>query len=212
MAYVLGFFAADGSMLKNKRGAHYVEFFNTDKRIIYKIRSVLGSSHKMMSRKESKKHRVCFRFQLGSKEIFSDLQKLGFMQNKSRQMKFPEIPEEYFGDFVRGYFDGDGCIYFKKHVAKDRGKMKWVFTSRFTSGSRVFLSRLHELLGCRGVKKGFIQIKSRNSGYELVFSHRDSLALFLIMYHNVTNTELCVTRKYKLFLKALNTLYPHLRV
>jgi hypothetical protein len=30
MAYVLGFFTADGNMLKNKRGAHFIEFNTTD--------------------------------------------------------------------------------------------------------------------------------------------------------------------------------------
>jgi len=38
MAYVLGFFAADGNMLKNRRGAHFMEFTSTDKDIIVKIR------------------------------------------------------------------------------------------------------------------------------------------------------------------------------
>ena len=33
MAYVLGYFAADGCMIKNKRGAHYIEFTSIDKRL-----------------------------------------------------------------------------------------------------------------------------------------------------------------------------------
>ncbi len=30
MAYVLGYFAADGSMIQNKRGGHFIEFTSTD--------------------------------------------------------------------------------------------------------------------------------------------------------------------------------------
>lgn len=44
MAYVLGFFAADDNMLKNKRGAHFIEFQSVDKEIIEKIRNVLKTN------------------------------------------------------------------------------------------------------------------------------------------------------------------------
>ena len=44
MAYVLGFFAADGTMIKNKRGAHFIEIQSADKEIVYKIRDVLKSN------------------------------------------------------------------------------------------------------------------------------------------------------------------------
>ncbi len=50
MAYVLGFFAADGTMIKNKRGAHFIEFDITDKEILLKIRKTLGSNHKISVR------------------------------------------------------------------------------------------------------------------------------------------------------------------
>ena len=41
MAYVLGFFAADGNLTIGKRGNYYLEFNSTDKDIIEKIRSFL---------------------------------------------------------------------------------------------------------------------------------------------------------------------------
>jgi len=51
MAYVLGYFAADGSMLKNGRGGHYIEFTTTDRIIFQKIRPTLGSNHKISIRR-----------------------------------------------------------------------------------------------------------------------------------------------------------------
>ena len=44
MTYVLGFFAADGNMIKNKRGAHFIEFQSTDKEILNKIKKCLKSN------------------------------------------------------------------------------------------------------------------------------------------------------------------------
>ena len=45
----------------------------------------------------------------------------------------------------------------------------------------MFLAGLHNVLQGRA-KGGAIRKKTR--GYELVFSHRDSLALYTIMYHH----------------------------
>ena len=167
----------------------------------------MGSNHKISKRKKKEKaHRIGYRLQLGSKDMFSDLIQLGFMPNKSLILHFPKVPGIYLGDFVRGYFDGDGCVYFKKHWVKDRKKMKWVFTTRFTSGSESFLKDLFIHLKKFGLNGGFIVTKYHNSGYELVYSHKDSLALFQSMYHNVTH-NLFLPRKYKLFKKAVQILF-----
>jgi intein-encoded DNA endonuclease-like protein len=204
MAYVLGFFVADGTMIKNNRGAHFIEFYITDKDILMRMREVLNSNHKVSVRNRKKGWKLGYRLQIGSKEIFNDLTNLGFTQNKSKKLLFPNIPVKYLSHFVRGYFDGDGCIYFKKHKAKDRINPRWVFSSRFTSGSKDFLQTLHSELKKHGLKKGFIV--NKKSGYDLVFSHKDSLALYRLMYNNISN-QLFLERKYKIFQKAIETLY-----
>jgi len=202
MAYVLGFFVADGTMITNNRGAHFIEFHSTDKQLIVMVRNILVSDHKISVRSPRDiRHKIAYRLQIGSKEMFEDLSTLGLMPNKSLIMKFPTIPEKFQMDFIRGYFDGDGCVYFKQHNVKDRKRKRWIFTTRFTSGTRRFLESLHSGLNLTG---GFITNKKR--GYELVFSHQDSLALYRLMYHNDCD-GLYLHRKYKLFRKAVRTLY-----
>ena len=42
-----------------------------------------------------------------------DLKNLGLYPNKSLTITFPNetiLPKQYIYDFIRGYFDGDGCI------------------------------------------------------------------------------------------------------
>src|SRR3989344_1617026 len=181
MAYVLGFFAADGCMIQNNRGGHFIEFHITDKELLYDIRSVLKSNHKISVRTRDPKHKIGYRIQIGSKQMYEDLSTLGFRSRKSLTLKMPNVPSKYFGDFVRGYFDGDGCVYFKKHQVKDRRNARYVFATRFTCGSRSFFISLLKALRIRGLKRGFI-LEKYNSGYELVFSHLDSVALFHLMY------------------------------
>ncbi len=208
MAYVLGFFAADGSMLTNNRGAHFIEFTIVDKVVLIGIRKAVGSNHTIAVRNRGdEKWKTQYRLQIGSHEWFADLARLGFTQNKSNTMKLPHIPQACFAHFVRGYFDGDGCVYFKQHAIKGRKKKKWIFKSLFTSGSEDFLVSLHKILHRHGLTKGFILQKHNKRGYELVFSHRDSLALYGLMYHTALTTGLYLPRKYRLFTKAIKTLY-----
>lgn len=212
MAYVLGFFAADGNMIRNTRGAHFVTFYSNDLLLLRTVRRTLGSTHKIAARKRHGSESTTYQMQLGSKRLFSDLAALGFAPRKSKRLRFPEIPTELLGDFVRGYFDGDGCVYFKRHYVKARNRRLWIFTSRFTCGSRRFLVLLQNALRSHGVKGGYIVTKWQNSGFELVFSHKDSLALYKLMYHNARDTDLRLLRKYALFSKAIRTLYPKMRV
>lgn len=206
MAYVLGYFAADGSMIRTSRGGYYIEFTTTDRSILTQLKSVIASNHTISKRPlRNANWKPQYRLQLGSKAWFNDLEHLGFSSNKSNSMTFPHIPGELLADFVRGYFDGDGCVYCRQHFAKDRQKLRWVFAVRFTSGSERFLlsllQRLHVHSICKG---GFILQKHNKRGYELVFSHRDGLALSDFMYHN--SSRIYLRRKYITFQKAAKVL------
>ncbi len=213
MAYVLGYFAADGSMFLNNRGGHYIEFTSTDRILLEYVQKATGSSHKITERTEDARHmpnwKPAYRIQIGSKEWFQDLTNIGFTQNKSNTLKFPEVPNEYFAHFVRGYFDGDGCAYFKSHFAKDRNKARWFFLTLFTSGSFYFLQELWTRLRQFGIQGGHISAKTKNKitgGYELVFSRHDSLALYRLMYHTAEVSDLFLPRKRSKLEEAIQVL------
>lgn len=213
MAYVLGYFAADGTMIRHKNGGHFIEFHSTDKCLIEMTRFAMKSTHRIGVRfpgKNKINHKVSYRLQIGSKEIFADLLALGFIQNKSKILRLPRIPIEYLADFIRGYFDGDGCIYFKRLKFADRKKRRWIVLSLFTSGSHGFLFALHRALKDYGVNGG--SLKNKERGFELVFSSKDSLALYKFMYNTASDTGLYLPRKYKLFRKAMRKLYPNAAV
>ena len=209
MAYVLGFFAADGSMLKNKRGGHFIEFTSTDQIILKLIQTTIGSTHRIQRRNRNKDNsavwKIQYRLQIGSKEWFRDLTRLTLTQRKSNTLVFPKVPSRYLSDFIRGYFDGDGCVYFSRHLQyADRKKPRKILMTLFTSGSRSFLESLWVHIKRRGVRGG--SLKKKNRGFELVFSHADSLALHHIMYHTDTALELCLPRKREKLEKAIQEL------
>lgn len=54
-------------------------------------------------------------------EMCKDLIKLGCTPQKTYDIKFPSmdiVPKQYLRDFVRGFFDGDGCISISKMNGK----------------------------------------------------------------------------------------------
>jgi hypothetical protein len=205
MAYVLGYFAADGTMLKNNRGAHFIEFTSTDRILIDNLQKTVESNHRISERDRGGNCKTTYRIQIGSKRWFEDLTLIGFTQNKSLVLKFPSVPMCYLGDFVRGYFDGDGCVYLGKHWANDRNKYRWNFHTRFTSGSHKFLDDLKTHLRKCGIEKGHISPKSRG-GYDLVLSWQDSLALYRLMYHTAEVANLFLPRKREKLERAIEVL------
>ena len=60
--------------------------------------------------KRSERSGKVFRIQIGSKEMAEDLFHLGLSVQKVRRIVLPTAPEKFLGDFVRGYFDGDGNL------------------------------------------------------------------------------------------------------
>ena len=62
---------------------------------------------------------------LNSKKIVSDLQKLGIFQNKTMTIQYPPIPKKLQNHFMRGVFDGDGCIsvHHDKRDNSNRGQV-----------------------------------------------------------------------------------------
>lgn len=205
MAYVLGFIFADGYIQVNSRGSSYFCLDSTDREIILSIRKVLGSNHKIRKRLRGVKNpkwKDSYILQIGGVGFVEDLKKFGVIKNKSLIVLFPKVPRSFLGHFIRGYFDGDGCVHLGRYFRKDRNSWKWQFSVNFTSGSKKFLVGLWKSLG-QYVHGGRIGRKTR--GYELVFSQADSIALFKLMYDNIP-ANLFLRRKFDIFRRAIKVM------
>lgn len=125
-----------------------------------------------------------------------DLMKLGMRPRKSLDIRFPDVPKEYLRDFIRGVFDGDGCVYHRKGA-----KTKLLNTS-FVGGSKNFIYDLEKTLRNLGMPKKRIyeyrHKKHKNTYYTLDYSHNSSTTLFKIIYGRLRNS-LYLRRKYDKF-------------
>lgn len=136
--------------------------------------------------------------------MFQDLLRLSLTPRKSHRIKLPNVPQEYLSDFIRGYFDGDGCVSFGIYQRKTRKSKAKLLSARFISGNKIFLKNLLETLRKYGNLKGGFIVK-KNSGFELSFSINDSKKLYRFMYEGVPNSQF-LERKYNKFQKALECL------
>jgi hypothetical protein len=197
MAYVLGFFAADGTITVTKRGGQYWSIQITDKELIEGIRSVIESTHAISVRQMRVNEQPLYRLQIGSREMCDDLRALGFSERKAKSMGLPLVPEEYLADFIRGYFDGDGNVWVGKNNTQRVSSVDTIL-SVFTSSSNGFLLGLQECLRMRGLGGGSLY-SINNSCHRLSLSVSDSLKLYEIMYNTKASESLYLQRKKDVF-------------
>ncbi|MFA7315633.1 MAG: LAGLIDADG family homing endonuclease [Candidatus Paceibacterota bacterium] len=197
MAYVLGFFAADGNLSITKNGGYYISFQSKDKQIINDIKKSIGSLNKISKRTNLLSNGVFYRLQIGSRAIVERLQILGFQTQKTKHLPFPNMEEKMLSHFVRGYFDGDGNIW-KGEVHKERKTRHTVLQLAFTSGANNFLEQLQSSINKRLGTKGCIVLSKSRSYSRLQYSTGDALKIYDFMYNDNTSS-LYLKRKKKQF-------------
>ena len=106
-AYFLGFLYADGYN-NEKRGVVELSCSEKDKEILEKLSKLINST-KPIRFIESNGVKSC-RIDLCSHKLCSALNTLGCVRAKTFTIKFPLIKENLISHFIRGYFDGDGCL------------------------------------------------------------------------------------------------------
>jgi hypothetical protein len=105
--YLLGFTYADGNIFKRKEWNSYrMTWTSIDLDLLEWIKSILKVDTKILQDKTG-----CYRYMFCNTDLALDLMGRGIVPNKTYMNIFPTIDINYFHDFVRGFFDGDGNIY-----------------------------------------------------------------------------------------------------
>ena len=135
-AYVLGLLYADGC---NTRVGMALALQEEDLEIIQFVKKELcytGSLKYVLASNPNWKNK--WEIRIKSNTLSKQLDRLGCKPNKSLSISFPTfLSENLLPHFIRGYFDGDGCI--------SKGK-KGEWHLSFTSGSPEFLIPLKKYL------------------------------------------------------------------
>lgn len=134
-AYFLGFIVADGC-ISDKTNA--IRIIQKDTYILEKFKIYIEFNGDIFVRKDRKISYIT----ISSGKTKKDLEKLGIHSNKTMVVKYPNIPENLQNHFMRGVFDGDGCISIRtdKRNNSQRGQVN------ICSGSYDFIKEYYDRL------------------------------------------------------------------
>jgi hypothetical protein len=109
--------------------------------------------------------------------------------HKSLNLHWPKLSDRFMSNFIRGYFDGDGCIYQKGSCIQ----------SNISCGDKIFLEQLqtylHNIDSCI---VGHIYYSS--NCYRLNFNQIETKHLGFIIYDNIPE-QFYLKRKYAKFVQ-----------
>lgn len=185
-AYWLGFCMADGC---NTGDELTIELSAKDKNQLLMMRKDLCADHPISYRKRNESQMASLR--ISSRYLCQQLDKWGCIQNKSFVLQYPSnLSKEFERDFIRGFFDGDGCI----HVHKNE-KSK---TFSMYSVSSSFLIRIKDIIEQETEIK--LHYYTQDNGHIIsIMKKNDIEAIFHYLYDNATTY---MNRKKEKFLRT----------
>jgi len=214
MSYILGFIAADGCLgvkrvRKDGTRQFLLDITSKDIALLKKIRKVMSAQQKIgLKQSGYDRYGKYYRLQIGHQEICKDLIKLGILPRKTYNLGPVKVPDKYFPDFVRGFFDGDGSVYIYNVNGTPQIK------ASFVSSRLSFISNLNQRL-CQNLdipQKAIHKENQKRStiiGYNICFYIDDCEKLAEFMYGD--NPTLYLSRKRRVFEKWKSIKRRHYR-
>ena len=197
-SYILGFIYADGCNYISDDKKNFIINFTQLKKsidILQKINFELNSEYPIREYNQKENNKIICTLDIRSKKMSEDLIKLGVTPKKSLFIKFPNnniVPEELVSHFIRGYFDGDGCI-----TIKSTGYV----SISICCNSRMFLESVQSYLIQQNIFSRPIttEHRAKHPLYVLYITKRkDQNAFKNLIYRNST---IFLKRKYNKFLQ-----------
>lgn len=186
IAYVLGFTFADGNI-----HGRTLAWDICDKELLTKINKVMKSNYPIKKRKAS------FRLRMSNPILLEDLKRAGLIENKNKRGKFPNIPNLFLRDFVRGFLDGDGWII----VNTEKNEICLGFSAGNFEFLKGLVRKLNENLSLttsnirKKLKKG-----KESTTYQIEYYSTNAFNVIKYLYDDLKYDDLFLQRK---FLKQL---------
>ncbi len=187
LAYAIGLITSDGCL--NKDGRH-IWFSSRENELVKKFRQALSLSNRIgryARGGETEKRYYCLTF--GDINFYKFLNNIGLTAAKSKTIKSVAVPKNYFPDFLRGLFDGDGTFY---TFQDKRWPNSFSFKLSVASASLDFLSWLKKFLTKYYNVKGYLH--KGDGVWNLEYVKGDTKKLFYVMYRDQNTLHL--SRKY----------------
>lgn len=192
MAYILGFWAADGNVHSTENRLD-LELASVDREILEKINIVLDNERPIKTYTCANGY-VKNKLYFWSKEIKDTFREYGIVPNKtySKDFSFPfKLSEEYVIDYIRGFFDGNGCVKKTNSLTFELNSLN----KKFLEDISIFLKEKYNII----TKITTCGLRSKEQ-YRLYCYGEEAKKVFNVLY---TKDSLYLTRKYNKWLELL---------
>lgn len=201
-AYWLGFLTADGWINKSKKtnaGVTGIELQYGDLGHLKKFNKSISGNYQITDRwrvcplsknKDKKNHMCCIR--IFSSTMYNSLMKIGFSNDKSYDFHIPSLPSNLIRHYIRGYFDGDGCLCFTNKS----------FSISFITASHSLYSDLLQILKDNSINANnriFVNEYGTTMYRPEIYKFNDKLKFLNWIYQDA---NIYLDRKYKKYLKV----------
>ncbi len=212
-AYWLGMLAGDGCVSvgdKNKnRNEIRLSLQEKDKEHIAKYKKFLKCDYPitMMKNRQKKDGSPSMSYNLGisSKKMVSDLNKYNIKPNKTKNMTFPSLPDEFISSYMLGLIDSDGCFCLKSHYKnKDIKLLNFSFV-----GPIDFVEKFQNILIDKcGISRTKLDIQKRTP-FIRILSYGGFKNIIKIVKYLYSDCPIFLHRKRDLAINYLLTKYPN---
>ena len=196
-AYWLGFLMADGY---NQEGKYSIclRLQTEDAEILEKFKDFLKSNapiytfHRMT--RVNKLEREYKEVRVNSVYLSRQLAKLGCVQGKTYTLDYPTwVPDDLMNHFIRGYFDGDGCLCIKKRGnRKSSESLSYQLT--FTGREEFIMCLQEQLIKGTGVNR--IKLETPVSHFAKVLHYGGRIVVSKILDYLYKNATIYLKRKH----------------
>jgi len=198
-SYWLGFLYADGYVRLRRSGELKLKLKQTDREHIELFRVCIESTHPIKNdisnvkygNNKISKSKLSY-ISINNTKMVKDLIKFGCVNNKSFIIKLPKLKNDLIRHFIRGYFDGDGCIY----ISKNNNNC----TFNITSGSKNIIDDINDVFKNIQIIKCYIKI-TKNTYRLNIYDKIELLKLYNYLYDNST---IYLKRKFNKFKSYIN--------
>lgn len=193
-AYAIGLLVSDGCLSSDGR---HIDLTSNDREQLENFCRALNIEVDIKKKDKSKEKSL--RIQFGDVLFYNFLISIGVTPKKSKTIREIKIPKEFFFDFLRGSFDGDGSFY---SYWDKRWKSSHMFYVSFYSASRKHIKWIQNEIKIQSDIEGHIsKSQSEGSVYGLRYAKKESLVIIKKMYYN--HNVVCLKRKKDKIRKAI---------
>lgn len=213
--YLLGVFITDGCVSRCSNGKSFQVFLTSkDLEWLQQIKNLICGEIKILKTKNG-----AYILPIYSTDLGNWLINHNCTERKSLNVKFPQVPEKYLPDFIRGCMDGDGSISCcnNKKIYKEKTTIYEEWKCQLSSSSIDFVEKYKNILSKYNINHSFYirkynvsyingrKIEQKHPHYKVITTGRYTVQLLKWIYY--PDHKISLSRKKDLVIKVFER-YP----